>query len=318
MLRPATRPLGSKPSIGRQRGRSTVPHDERPVRRDLRPHVGGIRRLVGGDEDVARRGASRVASSVSVAAPTNRRLACLFFGHGSGKNRCTAATCPGATRVGEELDGVARDHPEVGHAGGVGGREHPGDARGMHVDGEHVVLRVLPRVGDGGRAVAAARPRAPAERPARRPWRRPPARRAGTARTRTGRAGRGSAATGDRAAPSRCAPAAAGPGRRDRRCRRGRRHWSRAYDGKDGAERATAPPIERDAMSAFDDIKNKAKDIVDGHGDKVDEGIDKAGDLADERTGGQHGIADRAGRAEGARRPRLARRPERRPALSLR
>ncbi len=42
-------------------------------------------------------------------------------------------------------------------------------------------------------------------------------------------------------------------------------------------------------MSAFDDIKNKAKELVDGHGDKVDQGIDKAGDLADERTGGQHG-----------------------------
>jgi hypothetical protein len=42
-------------------------------------------------------------------------------------------------------------------------------------------------------------------------------------------------------------------------------------------------------MSAFDDIKNKVKDLVDGHGDKVDQGIDKAGDLANERTGGQHG-----------------------------
>ncbi len=42
-------------------------------------------------------------------------------------------------------------------------------------------------------------------------------------------------------------------------------------------------------MSAFDDIKNKAKELLDGHGDKVDQGIDKAGDLANERTGGQHG-----------------------------
>lgn len=42
-------------------------------------------------------------------------------------------------------------------------------------------------------------------------------------------------------------------------------------------------------MSAFDDIKNKAKELVDGHGDKVEEGIDKAGNLANERAGGQHG-----------------------------
>jgi hypothetical protein len=42
-------------------------------------------------------------------------------------------------------------------------------------------------------------------------------------------------------------------------------------------------------MSAFDDMKNKAQDLVDGHGDQVDQGIDKAGQMADERTGGQHG-----------------------------
>lgn len=41
-------------------------------------------------------------------------------------------------------------------------------------------------------------------------------------------------------------------------------------------------------MGMFDDIKNKAKDLVDGHGDKVDDGIDKAGAFADEKTGGQH------------------------------
>ena len=53
-------------------------------------------------------------------------------------------------------------------------------------------------------------------------------------------------------------------------------------------------------MSAFDDIKNKAKELVDGHGDKVDEGVDKAGEFADEKTGGQHGDPDRPGHAEGA------------------
>ncbi|MFC9690525.1 antitoxin [Kribbella sp. NPDC056951] len=35
-------------------------------------------------------------------------------------------------------------------------------------------------------------------------------------------------------------------------------------------------------------IFDKAKDALGEHGDKVDEGIDKAGDLADEKTGGEH------------------------------
>jgi hypothetical protein len=38
----------------------------------------------------------------------------------------------------------------------------------------------------------------------------------------------------------------------------------------------------------FDDMKNKAKDALGQHGDKVDEGVDRAGKFADERTGGQH------------------------------
>ena len=37
-------------------------------------------------------------------------------------------------------------------------------------------------------------------------------------------------------------------------------------------------------MSMFD----KAKDLLGEHGDKVDEGIDKLGDLFDEKTGGEH------------------------------
>jgi hypothetical protein len=37
-------------------------------------------------------------------------------------------------------------------------------------------------------------------------------------------------------------------------------------------------------MSMFD----KAKDLLSEHGDKVDEGIDKLGDLIDEKTGGEH------------------------------
>ncbi|MGI3785420.1 MAG: antitoxin [Janthinobacterium lividum] len=36
------------------------------------------------------------------------------------------------------------------------------------------------------------------------------------------------------------------------------------------------------------DIVNKAKDLAADHPDQVDQGIDKAGDAVDARTGGQH------------------------------
>jgi len=38
----------------------------------------------------------------------------------------------------------------------------------------------------------------------------------------------------------------------------------------------------------FDALKDKAKDALGDHGDKVDQGIDKAGDFADEKTGGKY------------------------------
>jgi hypothetical protein len=38
----------------------------------------------------------------------------------------------------------------------------------------------------------------------------------------------------------------------------------------------------------FDDMKNKATELVDEHGDKVKDGIDKAADFVDDKTGGQH------------------------------
>jgi hypothetical protein len=38
----------------------------------------------------------------------------------------------------------------------------------------------------------------------------------------------------------------------------------------------------------FDNLKDKAEGLVDQQGDKVGEGIDKAGDLVDEKTGGQY------------------------------
>jgi hypothetical protein len=36
-------------------------------------------------------------------------------------------------------------------------------------------------------------------------------------------------------------------------------------------------------------IFDKAKDVLGSHPDQVDSGLDKLGDLADERTGGKHG-----------------------------
>ena len=36
-------------------------------------------------------------------------------------------------------------------------------------------------------------------------------------------------------------------------------------------------------------IFDKAKDVLSQHGDKVDQAIDKVADLADQRTGSQHG-----------------------------
>jgi hypothetical protein len=42
-------------------------------------------------------------------------------------------------------------------------------------------------------------------------------------------------------------------------------------------------------MGFLDDAKNKIEGLVGGHGDKVKEGLDKAGDLADDKTGGKYG-----------------------------
>ncbi|MGI5505747.1 antitoxin [Lentzea sp. CA-135723] len=38
----------------------------------------------------------------------------------------------------------------------------------------------------------------------------------------------------------------------------------------------------------FDELKNKAKDLIGEHGDKVDQGVERAGQFADEKTGGKH------------------------------
>ncbi|MGH3714805.1 MAG: antitoxin [Micromonosporaceae bacterium] len=41
-------------------------------------------------------------------------------------------------------------------------------------------------------------------------------------------------------------------------------------------------------MDKFDDMKKKGKDLAGEHGDKVNEGVDKAKDFADEKTGGKY------------------------------
>lgn len=40
-------------------------------------------------------------------------------------------------------------------------------------------------------------------------------------------------------------------------------------------------------MSVFDNLGDKAKDLAGEHADKVDEGIQQAGEFADEKTGGR-------------------------------
>jgi hypothetical protein len=42
-------------------------------------------------------------------------------------------------------------------------------------------------------------------------------------------------------------------------------------------------------MGVFDNLKGKATDAVDEHGDKISGGLDKAGDAVDEKTGGKYG-----------------------------
>lgn len=41
-------------------------------------------------------------------------------------------------------------------------------------------------------------------------------------------------------------------------------------------------------MGTFDNIKNKVSDLVDKNSDKISEGMEKAGDFIDSKTGGKH------------------------------
>ena len=55
-------------------------------------------------------------------------------------------------------------------------------------------------------------------------------------------------------------------------------------------------------MGILDDAKKKLTDAVDEHGDKVADGIDKAAEFADDKTGGKYAdkIADGAEKAKDA------------------
>lgn len=41
-------------------------------------------------------------------------------------------------------------------------------------------------------------------------------------------------------------------------------------------------------MGKMDEMKDKAKEATDQHGDKIDQGMDKAGDMAKEKAPDQH------------------------------
>ena len=41
-------------------------------------------------------------------------------------------------------------------------------------------------------------------------------------------------------------------------------------------------------MGAFDNIKDEGEGLVDEHGEQAGQGVDKAGDFLDQKTGGQH------------------------------
>ena len=41
-------------------------------------------------------------------------------------------------------------------------------------------------------------------------------------------------------------------------------------------------------MSELDNLKEKGQNLVDEHGEQAGQGLDKAGDLVDQRTGGEH------------------------------
>ncbi|MCA4132689.1 antitoxin [Arthrobacter sp. M4] len=51
-------------------------------------------------------------------------------------------------------------------------------------------------------------------------------------------------------------------------------------------------------VGLFDDLKGKAQDLIDGNEEAIKEGIDKAGDFVDEKTGGK--FAEQVDAVQGA------------------
>ena len=41
-------------------------------------------------------------------------------------------------------------------------------------------------------------------------------------------------------------------------------------------------------MGALDNLKDKAQDLIEQHGDKIDSGLEKAAQIVDEKTGGKY------------------------------
>ena len=62
----------------------------------------------------------------------------------------------------------------------------------------------------------------------------------------------------------------------------------------------------------FGGLADKAKKMAEQHPDQVDQGIEKAGDAVDERTGGQH--AEQVDKAQDALRDRIGGSDEQPPA----
>ncbi|WP_328913422.1 MULTISPECIES: antitoxin [unclassified Streptomyces] len=42
-------------------------------------------------------------------------------------------------------------------------------------------------------------------------------------------------------------------------------------------------------FDALKNLKDKAEEVAEAHGDKISEGLEKVGHLVDEKTGGKHG-----------------------------
>jgi hypothetical protein len=50
----------------------------------------------------------------------------------------------------------------------------------------------------------------------------------------------------------------------------------------------------------FDDLKNKAGELVEKHGDKIEQGVEKAGDFAKKKFGHEEQIDQAVDRIQGA------------------